>query len=180
MKYFGTILLTSLVSGAITLGAYKLLFEKTVSDSHAPQLTTTAPLRNVAMDYAYNTNAFTDAADKTIHSVVHVKNVSYRTTPSNPILEYFYGYKTGQRQDEIGTGSGVTISEYGYIVTDNDVIKGATQIEITLNANRSFRAKLIGTDSKMDIALLQIDANEKLSYTVFAESGAIKVGEWVL
>lgn len=180
MKYFGTILLTSLVSGAITLGAYKLLFEKTVSDSHAPQLTTTAPLKNVAMDYAYNTNAFTEAADKAIHTVVHVKNVSYRTTPSNPILEYFYGYKGGQMQEQIGTGSGVIISEDGYIVTNNHVIKGATQIEITLNDNRSFPAKLIGTDSKMDIALLKIDTNEKLPYTVFADSDAILVGEWVL
>src|SRR5690554_1073715 len=180
MKYFGTILLTSLVSGAITLGAYKLLFEKTVSDSHAPQLTTTAPLKNVAMDYAYNTNAFTEAADKAIHTVVHVKNVSYRTTPSNPILEYFYGYKGGQMQEQIGTGSGVIISEDGYIVTNNHVIKGATQIEITLNDNRSYPAKLIGTDSKMDIALLKIDPNEKLPYTVFADSDAIKVGEWVL
>ncbi|HLW63342.1 MAG TPA: trypsin-like peptidase domain-containing protein [Flavobacterium sp.] len=180
MKYFGTILLTSLVSGAITLGAYKLLFENAVSDVPTSQLTTAVPIKNVALDYAYNTNAFTEAANKTIHTVVHVKNVSYRTTPSNPILEYFYGYKGGQMQEQIGTGSGVIISEDGYIVTNNHVIKGATQIEITLNDNRSYPAKLIGTDSKMDIALLKIDPNEKLPYTVFADSDAIKVGEWVL
>src|SRR5690554_6116336 len=83
-------------------------------------------------------------------------------------------------QEQIGTGSGVIISEDGYIVTNNHVIKGATQIEITLNDNRSFPAKLIGTDSKMDIALLKIDTNEKLPYTVFADSDAILVGEWVL
>src|SRR5690554_1783120 len=183
MKNFGTILLTSLISGALTLSAYKYFFEKDVkkeTEVAAAALTTSATLHNVALEYAYNTNAFTEAAEKTIHTVVHVKNKSYRTTPSNPILEYFYGYKGGQMQEQIGTGSGVIISEDGYIVTNNHVIKGATQIEITLNDNRSFPAKLIGTDSKMDIALLKIDTNEKLPYTVFADSDAILVGEWVL
>jgi len=183
MKNFGTILLTSLISGALTLSAYKYFFEKDVkkeTEVAAAALTTSATLHNVALEYAYNTNAFTEAAEKTIHTVVHVKNKSYRTTPSNPILEYFYGYKGGQMQEQIGTGSGVIISEDGYIVTNNHVIRGASELEITLNDNRSFPAKLIGTDSKMDIALLKIDTNEKLPYTVFADSDGIKVGEWVL
>src|SRR5690554_3181738 len=183
MKNFGTILLTSLISGALTLSAYKYFFEKDVkkeTEVAAAALTTSATLHNVALEYAYNTNAFTEAAEKTIHTVVHVKNKSYRTTPSNPILEYFYGYKGGQMQEQIGTGSGVIISEDGYIVTNNHVIRGASELEITLNDNRSFPAKLIGTDSKMDIALLKIDADEKFPYAVFADSDNIKVGEWVL
>src|SRR5690554_299228 len=171
MKNFGTILLTSLISGVLTLSGYKLFFEKNaIIETEEATITTSAPLHNVALEYAYNTNAFTEAADKTIHTVVHVKNKSYRTTPSNPILEYFYGYKGGQMQEQIGTGSGVIISEDGYVVTNNHVIKGASEIEITLNDNRSFPAKLIGTDSKMDIALLKINTNEKLPYTVFARS----------
>lgn len=181
MKNFGTILLASLISGSLTLSAYKLFFEHKVSDVKQNELITAAsPLKNASLEYAYNTNSFTEAADRTIHTVVHVKNVSYRTSPSNPILEYFYGYKGGQTQAQIGTGSGVIVSEDGYIVTNNHVIKGATQLEITLNDNRTFPAKLIGTDSKMDIALLKIDTKEKLPYSVFADSDGIKIGEWVL
>ena len=65
-------------------------------------------------------------------------------------------------------------------MTNNHVIKGASEIEITLNNKKSYQAKLIGTDSKMDIALLKIDASEKLPYTVFANSDSVKIGEWVL
>jgi S1-C subfamily serine protease len=76
------------------------------------------------------------------------------------MLEYYYGYKGGQTQEQVGTGSGV-ISADGYIVTNN---RNASEIEITLNNKQSYKAKLIGTDSKMDIAL-KIDANETLPYT---------------
>jgi S1-C subfamily serine protease len=83
------------------------------------------------------------------------------------MLEYYYGYKGGQTQEQVGTGSGVIISADGYIVTNNHVIKDASEIEITLNNKQSYKAKLIGTDSKMDIALLKIDANETLPYTIW-------------
>jgi Do/DeqQ family serine protease len=96
------------------------------------------------------------------------------------MLEFFYGYGGQQQQEQIGTGSGVIISEDGYIVTNNHVIKDASEIEITLNNRKSYKAKLIGTDSKMDIALLKIDASEKLPYTAFANSDDTKIGEWVL
>jgi S1-C subfamily serine protease len=69
------------------------------------------------------------------------------------MLEYYYG-KGGQTQEQVGTGSGVIISADGYIVTNNHVIKDAS--EITLNNKQSYKAKLIGTDSKMDIALLKL------------------------
>jgi S1-C subfamily serine protease len=59
-------------------------------------------------------------------------------------------------------------------------VNGAQEIEVTLNNNESFTAKLIGSDSKMDIALLKIDTNKPLSYAVFSDSDQIKVGEWVL
>lgn len=179
MKNFGTIVLVSLISGAVTLSGYKFFFERNYF-TESKELVTSAPLHNTSSSYNYNVNAFTEAAEKTIHSVVHVKNVSYRRTASNPILEYFYGYRGGYAQPQVGTGSGVIISEDGYIVTNNHVIQGATQIEITLNDNRSYPATLVGTDSKMDIALLKIETKEKLPYTVFADSDAIKVGEWVL
>jgi Do/DeqQ family serine protease len=95
-------------------------------------------------------------------------------------MELIYGQRGGQQQEQIGTGSGVIISEDGYIVTNNHVIKDATELEVTLNNNKSYKAKLIGTDSKMDIALLKISADEKLPYATFADSDQVKVGEWVL
>lgn len=181
MKQSTQLFLASLLSGSITLGAYKLLF-----DTNGYFSTNKNPITTLATDsYAKKVGLssevldFTEAAEKTIHTVVHVKNVSYKTI-SNPMLEYFYGYKGGQSQEQIGTGSGVIISEDGYIVTNNHVIKDASEIEITLNNKKSYKAKLIGTDSKMDIALLKIDADEKLPYTAFGNSDSVRVGEWVL
>jgi len=96
-------------------------------------------------------------------------------------MEYFYGTRGGgQQQEQIGTGSGVIISEDGYIVTNNHVIKDASELEITLNNKKSYKATLVGTDVKMDIALLKIDTDEKLPYSTFADSDQVKVGEWVL
>jgi serine protease Do len=176
MKKYSGLFLVSLLSGVMTLGAYKMLFE----DNAKQTLTTVA-------DNSYSRNVgfmgenldFTEAADKSIHTVVHVKNVS-KVTLRNPIMEYFYGSGGQQQQEQIGTGSGVIISEDGYIVTNNHVIKDASEIEITLNNKKSYKAKLIGTDSKMDIALLKIDADEKLPYNVFGNSDNVKVGQWVL
>lgn len=173
--------MVSLLSGVVTLGSYKLLFDTNgyFSNDKNSGVTTASDSYGKKVGLSSDVLDFTEAAEKTIHTVVHVKNVSRRTI-TNPILEYFYGYKGGQSQEQVGTGSGVIISEDGYIVTNNHVIKDASEIEITLNNKKSYVAKLIGTDSKMDIALLKIDATEKLPYTVFANSDSVKIGEWVL
>ncbi|QIH38350.1 PDZ domain-containing protein [Flavobacterium sp. Sr18] len=181
MKKFSTLFMVSLLSGVVTLGSYKLLFDTNgyFSNDKNSGVTTASDSYGKKVGLSSDVLDFTEAAEKTIHTVVHVKNVSRRTI-TNPILEYFYGYKGGQSQEQVGTGSGVIISEDGYIVTNNHVIKDASEIEITLNNKKSYVAKLIGTDSKMDIALLKIDATEKLPYTVFANSDSVKIGEWVL
>ncbi|TRX22413.1 PDZ domain-containing protein [Flavobacterium franklandianum] len=179
MKRFSSLFLVSLLSGAVTLGSYKLLFDENgyFSKNSIVTQASNSYERNVGL--SAEAVDFIEAADKTIHTVVHVKNVS-RKSISNPILEYFYGYRGDQLQEQVGTGSGVIISEDGYIVTNNHVIKDASEIEITLNNKKSYPAKLIGTDSKMDIALLKITTDEKLPYTTFANSDEVKVGEWVL
>lgn len=178
MKRFSSLFLVSLLSGATTLGAYKLFIEK---GNGRNSIITEAPAyygKTVGMG-AENID-FTTAADKAVHTVVHVKNVSVRTV-YNPIMEFFYGSRGGsQQQEQIGTGSGVIISEDGYIVTNNHVIKDATDLEVTLNNKKVYKAKLIGTDAKMDIALLKIDADEKLPFSAFADSDQVRVGEWVL
>lgn len=181
MKNLSTLFGVSLLSGVVTLSSYKLLFDTDgyFSKDNGSVVTMASNSYGKRVGLSSEILDFTEAADKTIHTVVHVKNVS-RTTVSNPILEYFYGYRGGQSQEQVGTGSGVIISEDGYIVTNNHVVKDASEIEITLNNKKSYKAKLIGTDSKMDIALLKIDAGEKLQYTAFANSDSVKVGEWVL
>ncbi len=178
MKRISSLFLVSLMSGATTLGAYKLFIEK---DASKNSIVTEAPaFYGKAVGLGAENIDFVSAADKAVHSVVHVKNVSVRTV-YNPIMEYFYGTRGGgQQQEQIGTGSGVIISEDGYIVTNNHVIKDASELEITLNNKKSYKAILVGTDVKMDIALLKIDTDEKLPYSTFADSDQVKVGEWVL
>lgn len=177
MKRLSSLFLISLLSGATTLGAYKLFIE---GKNNRNSIVTMAP-NNYAKNVGLSNEAvdFTAAAESTVHTVVHVKNVSVRTV-FNPMMQWFYGSNGGQQQEQVGTGSGVIISEDGYIVTNNHVIKDATELEVTLNNNKSYKAKLIGTDSKMDIALLKINAEEKLPYSAFADSDQVKVGEWVL
>lgn len=177
MKRFSSLFLVSLLSGATTLGAYKLFIEEKNSSDSIVTMAPNSYGRTVGL--AGEAVDFTAAAESTIHSVVHVKNVSVRTV-SDPIMQFFYGSRGGQQQEQIGTGSGVIISQDGYVVTNNHVIKDASELEVTLNNNKSYKAKLIGTDSKMDIALLKINADEKLPYSTFADSDQVKVGEWVL
>lgn len=180
MKKFGSLFVVALLSGATTLGAYKLLFDENTAFSKSEKsISVATPNYSKTVGLGAENIDFVDAADKAVHSVVHVKNVSYRTV-SNPILEYYYGYRGGQQQEQVGTGSGVIISEDGYIVTNNHVVKDAQNIEITLNDGKSYTAKLVGTDEKMDISLIKIDVEEKLPYATFADSDNVKVGEWVL
>ncbi len=178
MNKITSLLTVSLLSGIITLAGYKFFIDR--SNDEAPKIasTTTSPSKsNIGIG---STLDFTAAAENTVHVVVHVKNVSYRTAPSNPILEYFYGYRSAPSQPQIGMGSGVIISEDGYIVTNNHVIDGAAQLEVTLNDNQSYPARLVGTDRSMDIALLKIESPKKLPYVVFGDSDQIQLGEWVL
>jgi len=130
MKNTANLFLVSLFSGIVTLGAYKLFFEEQTTASNIVTTAPTYQTKNVGL--TAEAIDFTQAAETALNQVVHVKNVSYRTI-SNPIMEFMYGYRGGQQQQQIGTGSGVIISEDGYIVTNNHVINEAQDIEITLN-----------------------------------------------
>lgn len=177
MKKFGSLLLLSMMSGAITLGAYKMFFENSKSSG----ITVASPNYAKNVGLSAETVDFTEAAESTVHSVVHVKNMTTQRVYNDPFAYMFGNGRGGTReQTQIGTGSGVIISEDGFIVTNNHVIQNASELEVTLNNNKTYTAKLVGTDSKMDIALLKIDADEKLPFAVFGDSDNIKVGEWVL
>ena len=98
---------------------------------------------------------------------------------SNSYLDFFYGHG-GNAKPQVGTGSGVIISQDGYIVTNNHVIDNADQLQVMLNNNKVYDAELIGTDPNSDIALIKIEADRSLPYLAFGDSDNVKVGEWVL
>lgn len=175
MKHFFRLFLVALFAGAITLWGYKSFIEK---DNIAiiPQLEEPSFIPTSFSDNSLNID-FTEAAEKTVNAVVHVKNTTISKQPSN-IMEYFYG--GGKPRAMIGSGSGVIISPDGYIITNNHVIANATQLEVTLNNNKTYEAELIGADPKTDIALIKIDANDELPYVPFGDSNQLKIGEWVL
>jgi serine protease Do len=177
MRKFGSLFLISLISGATTLGGYKLFIENSSAES---KLSIAPDNISRTVGFGAENIDFTASAEKAVHTVVHVKNKTVYKVPSDPLMEFFYGYRGSQEQTQVGTGSGVIISKDGYIVTNNHVIQNATELEVTLNNNKTYKAKLIGTDSKMDIALLKIDADEDLPAATFGNSDQIKVGEWVL
>lgn len=182
MKKFTTLIFASMLGGALTLGSYKMVIE----DDLVPVeegITTNSGKSNTGVlpvsydSRVYGTNAdFTEAAEKTVHAVVHVKNVAIGK-PSNPWELYARGGSGGKALR--GAGSGVIISPDGYIVTNNHVIDKASEIEVTFNNNKTYKAELIGTDPQADIALIKVDAKD-LEYIPFGNSNNVRVGEWVL
>jgi Do/DeqQ family serine protease len=124
----------------------------------------------------------TFAAEKSIHTVVHIATQSMRGggwSSGNPFFDEFFGLRNQQPQIAQGFGSGVIISENGYIITNNHVIENAQNIKVILNDKREFEAKLIGTDPSTDIALLKVDA-DGLQFLTYGDSNALQLGEWVL
>ncbi len=183
MKKLGSLLLVSIFAGAITLGAYKLFFENTnyavVTETGNHSMFNTSYTPTSAKGSGINEVDFTVAAENTVNAVVHVKNVTINTG-SGSFFDFFYGQRGGSPVPQVGTGSGVIISADGYIVTNNHVIAKASKLQVTLNNNRTYDAELVGTDPNTDIALLKIEANEKLPYLAFGDSDNTQIGEWVL
>ena len=130
----------------------------------------------------------TEAAERSIHAVVHIKSTQLGKTQTiqqmPDIFDFFFGDGMGRQQQirtqpRVGFGSGVIISEDGYIVTNNHVIDGADEIDVKLNDNREFKGRLIGTDPNTDLALIKIEGYDFPTLPI-GNSDALKVGEWVL
>ena len=130
---------------------------------------------------------FVAAAELVTPAVVHVSSsvtVSSREGGVDP-LEEFFGFRSPSPRGETpprearSSGSGVLISQDGYIVTNNHVIENATKVDITLEDNRRYLAKVIGTDPTTDLALLKIEETG-LPFIPFGDSDVAKVGQWVL
>ena len=139
MKKITNTFLTALFAGAITLGAYKMFFEKPnyiVSENADQPVFNTSFTPTSAKGAGINEVDFTVAAETTVNAVVHVKNVSM-SRGSNSYLDFFYGHG-GNAKPQVGTGSGVIISQDGYIVTNNHVIDNADQLQVMLNNNKVY------------------------------------------
>jgi Do/DeqQ family serine protease len=127
---------------------------------------------------------FVDAADVTVHAVVHIKaELQQRNQVYNDFFDLFNDFfgnpQYRNNQPIVATGSGVIITEDGYIVTNNHVVQQASKLEITLNDRRTYEARIIGTDPTTDLALIKIDGNNFPSLS-YGDSDQLSVGEWVL
>lgn len=135
--------------------------------------------------YSFNSNKvaaemtdFTQAAEKTVNAVVHVKNTSIQKGNVSGWLRQFYGDDFDEKR--VGTGSGVIVSPDGLIITNYHVIEDASEIEVTSNKNKTYMAEIIGSDPATDLAVLKIKTNESLPFIPFGDSELARVGEWVL
>ncbi len=169
----------AVVGGIVSITAYKLLEEHNQKESLIQEpingSLTSMPGSNTA-----NSTDFAFAAEKSIHAVVHVKTKQHQDSYYNNLYDFFFGdvYKYTP-QPITASGSGVIISSNGYIVTNNHVIDGSDYIEVVLNDKSKYKASLVGTDQKTDIALLKIEAYD-LPFLTYGDSDGLSVGEWVL
>ena len=133
----------------------------------------------------------TQAAENSVHAVVHIKSTQESKTQTvtvrDPFYEFFgemFGNRGSQQRqvqtpEKVGFGSGVIISKDGYIVTNNHVIDKADVISVKLNDGREFKGRIIGTDPSTDLALVKIEG-EHLPTIPVGDSDQLKIGEWVL
>ena len=132
------------------------------------------------------------AAATSTPSVVHIKStfkaekVSSRGNHDpfqdffgNDFYKYFHGPNPYQSQPQVATGSGVIVSKDGFIVTNNHVVENADEIEVMMNNNKSYKAKLIGRDKDTDLALVKVEGSDLPSIS-FANSDSVLIGEWVM
>jgi serine protease Do len=184
MKQFGSLLLAAVLGSVITVAVTGWVNEKNgVKIEHING----TPVSQVAYKVGEKGEIipldFTAAAEKVTAAVVHIKSTAQQravSRESNDPLQFFFGPNTPmQRGPSQSTGSGVIINADGYIVTNNHVVDGADEVEVTLADNRTFKAEVIGTDPDTDLAVIKIKETG-LPYLSFVDSDKARVGEWVL
>lgn len=183
LKSLAQNLLMATFGGALAITGFYIIYEpkettKVIQSSPKIQLS-----NNVAQpSTAEVIPSFKYAAQESVNSVVHIKTIATQTVHRSydPIEEFFFGRPSHPPKQQIsGSGSGVIISEDGYIATNNHVVNGATQIEVTLNDKRTYSGKIIGTDPTTDLALIKVE-EKGLKPIYYGNSDEIQIGEWVL
>lgn len=174
---------------AATITSSKIIDGVKLSEADTQAEKPTFLTRTVSYDGGLQRIDLTDAADKSVHAVVHIKstqNSKTKTVRRMPdIYDFFFGDGMGREQTirtqpRVGFGSGVILSKDGYIVTNNHVIADADEITVTLNDNRTLPARLVGTDENTDLALIKVESDTDLEFLPVGDSDALKIGEWVL
>jgi len=132
---------------------------------------------------------FFPVVEKVVPAVVNIASSKIVRTPQNrlspffsdPFFRQFFGMipRVPQRQLEHSLGSGVIVNSSGYILTNNHVVSGANEIEVSLSDNRNFKATIVGTDSMTDVAVIKLDASD-LPVLVLGDSDSMNVGNFVL
>ena len=144
-----------------------------------------AQVQRAAFIPTESTPDFVDAAERSVDAVVHImtKVVRQSTTYNDffgALLGQLYGYPGQTRNNTlVAYGSGVVLTPDGYIVTNNHVVEGADEVEVTFNNKVKKTATIIGTDPTTDLALIKVDASD-LEYLTFGDSDNVRIGEWVL
>lgn len=191
----GATAIVLLSSGVAVFSSYKLLqHEQSSANMSFNEMFVPNPGVNLAAFSAAHAQPvdLTQAAESSIHGVVHIRSTQSSKVQEvevrDPFYEFFgdiFGGRGGTQKRQVqtpertGFGSGVIISKDGYIVTNNHVIDGADEISVTLNDNRQFKGRIIGTDEGTDLALIKIEGDDFPTIPV-GDSDALKVGEWVL
>lgn len=190
-QFFLGMLLASLIGGIVALAGVSFLIQPKSATSFDEKQPISFANYLSSGDFTVPDGInFVASAEAVVPAVVHVKSqMTYAgnsRSQRDPIQEYFgipprqdQGGRSQERPTLMSSGSGVIISPDGYIVTNNHVVENATRLEISLDNNKRYVAKVIGTDPTTDLALLKIDA-EGLPFVRFGDSDKTKIGEWVL
>ena len=135
-------------------------------------------------------NSFADLAERLMPSVVNISTTQTVTTNSNsfpfqfppgsPFEDMFKDFGTPQERQAYALGSGFIIDEKGIVITNNHVIQNAEDILVRVNGDEEYKAKIIGKDPLSDIAVLQIEADEKFIPVKFGDSDKSRIGDWVI
>ena len=173
--YFGVIVLSILASG---ITSYVMNKDRAVDSDLVRNESRVASVSRGSLSGLPD---LTDAAQLGVEAVVYIENITRGGSTRGRVYKFF-GIPFVIPENEsarVSSGSGVIVSEDGYIVTNNHVIDGAAQLKVTLNDKRSYSAKIIAQDPSTDIAVLKIDESG-LNWLPFGDSDSLKLGEWVL
>jgi serine protease Do len=121
--------------------------------------------------------AFIEVAEKVTPAIVQISVVAERDNPHKDF--FFFPFDNEMPKEQQGSGSGIIISDDGYILTNNHVVEKATKVSVGLGDKRTFDAKVVGTDPLTDLAVIKIDA-ENLTTAYLGDSDNLKVGQWVM
>lgn len=172
MKKYAPFVVTGLLSAGLALGLFSLLLKPNV-------LIDSSPPQTILTNYSPYVLPSTSAVPVGSPDLVKASNLSKLAVVYIESRSSLAGTYFGRRSQEASTGSGVIISENGYIATNHHVIEGGDEIMVLMEDGHEYEAKLIGSDPSSDLALLKVAA-KGLPHLKFGDSDSLMVGEWVL